>query len=57
PLAQEFVVNVPKLEFSPAEILSFLLANKHSPYHAIASVALWMEKLRAERTKLTRTTS
>ncbi|PVH92388.1 putative mitochondrial chaperone bcs1 [Periconia macrospinosa] len=57
PLAQEFVAKVPKLEFSPAEILSFLLANKHSPHHAIANVAAWMEKLGEERTKLTRTTS
>jgi chaperone BCS1 len=57
PLAQEFVAKVPKLEFSPAEILSFLPANKHSPHHAIANVAVWMEKLQEERTKLTRTTS
>lgn len=56
-LGQEFVAKMPKLEFSPAEILSFLLANKHSPHHAIANVAAWMEKLREERTKLTRTTS
>lgn len=56
-LRQEFVAKVPKLEFSPAEILSFLLANKHSPHHAIANVAAWMEKLREERTKLTRITS
>ncbi|KAF1972043.1 putative mitochondrial chaperone bcs1 [Bimuria novae-zelandiae CBS 107.79] len=55
PLAQEFVAKVLKLEFSPAEILSFLLANKHSPHHAIANVAVWMEKLQGERTKLTRT--
>ncbi|PVH91525.1 putative mitochondrial chaperone bcs1 [Periconia macrospinosa] len=57
PLAQEFVAKVPRLEFSPAEILSFLLENKHSPHHAIANVAVWMEKLQGERTKLTRTTS
>jgi chaperone BCS1 len=56
-LGQEFVARVPKLEFSPAEILSFLLANKHSPHHAIADVAAWMEKLKEERTKLTRITS
>jgi chaperone BCS1 len=56
-LGQEFVAKVPKLEFSPAEILSFLLANKHSPHHAIASVVAWMDKLREERTKLTRITS
>ncbi|KAF2786732.1 mitochondrial chaperone BCS1 [Melanomma pulvis-pyrius CBS 109.77] len=56
-LGQEFVAKVPKLEFSLAEILSFLLANKHSPDHATANVAAWMEKLREERTTLTRTTS
>ena len=56
-LGQEFVAKVPKIEFSPAEILSFLLANKHSPHHAIANVVAWMEKLREERTILTRTTS
>ncbi|KAL5396372.1 hypothetical protein PMIN03_012966 [Paraphaeosphaeria minitans] len=56
-LAQEFVAKVPKLEFSPAEVLSFLLVNKHSPHHAIANVAAWMEKLQEEKTKLTRTTS
>jgi chaperone BCS1 len=56
-LAREFAAKVPKLEFSPAEVLSFLLANKHSPHHAIANVAAWMEKLQEERTKLTRTTS
>lgn len=56
-LGQEFVAKVPKLKFSPAEILSFLLANKHSPHHAIANVAAWMEKLKEERTKLTKITS
>ncbi|KAF2874457.1 P-loop containing nucleoside triphosphate hydrolase protein [Massariosphaeria phaeospora] len=56
-LAQEFVAKVPKLEFSPAKVLSFLLANKHSPRHGIANVAAWMEKLQEERTKLTRITS
>ncbi|KAF2788651.1 mitochondrial chaperone bcs1 [Melanomma pulvis-pyrius CBS 109.77] len=35
-LAQEFVVKVPKLEFSPAEIMSLLIANKQRPRHAIA---------------------
>ncbi|KAF2005431.1 P-loop containing nucleoside triphosphate hydrolase protein [Amniculicola lignicola CBS 123094] len=56
-LGQDFVAKVPKLEFSLAEILSFLLANKQSPRYAIANVVAWMEKLREERTNLTRTTS
>ncbi|KAF1950656.1 hypothetical protein CC80DRAFT_426524, partial [Byssothecium circinans] len=56
-LGQEFMAKVPKLEFSLAKILSFLLVNKHSPYHAITNVAAWIEKLKEERTKLTRITS
>lgn len=56
-LGQEFVAKVPTLEFSPAEILSFSLANKHSPHHAIANVAARMEKLKEERTRLTRISS
>ncbi|KAF2177369.1 putative mitochondrial chaperone bcs1 [Zopfia rhizophila CBS 207.26] len=56
-LAQEFVAKVPKLEFSPAEIMSLLLANKQSPRHAIASVDTWMERIREERRKFTRTNS
>lgn len=30
-LAREFVAKIPKLEFSPAEIMSLSLANKQSP--------------------------
>jgi chaperone BCS1 len=56
-LAQEFVAKIPKLEFSPAEIISLLLANKQSPRHAIASVDTWMERIRDERRKFSRTNS
>ncbi|KAF2194997.1 putative mitochondrial chaperone bcs1 [Zopfia rhizophila CBS 207.26] len=56
-LAQEFVTKVPKLEFSPAEVMSLLLANKQSPRHAIVSVDTWIERIREERKKLTRTNS
>jgi hypothetical protein len=37
-LAKEFVVKVPELKFSPAEILSFLLEYKKSPEEAIGNV-------------------
>ncbi|KAH8708411.1 P-loop containing nucleoside triphosphate hydrolase protein [Phaeosphaeriaceae sp. PMI808] len=50
-LVQEFMAKVPKLEFSPAEIMSLLLANKQSPRHAIASVDTWVERIRKERNK------
>ncbi|KAF2184558.1 hypothetical protein K469DRAFT_579354, partial [Zopfia rhizophila CBS 207.26] len=56
-LAQEFAAKVPKLEFSPAEIMSLLLANKQSPRHAIASVDTWIERSREERKKFARTGS
>ncbi|KAJ5011816.1 putative mitochondrial chaperone BCS1-B [Colletotrichum sp. SAR 10_99] len=35
-LAAQFVAVVPELEFSPADILSFLLANRDSPSSALA---------------------
>ncbi|KAF2259157.1 putative mitochondrial chaperone bcs1 [Lojkania enalia] len=47
--AEEFVAKIPKREFSPAEIMSLLLAYKRSPCQAIASVDAWMEKIREER--------
>jgi hypothetical protein len=45
-LAGEFAAKVPKLEFSPAEIMSILLANKESPRQAIDNVDAWVEKAR-----------
>lgn len=56
-LEQEFIAKVLKLEFSLAKILSFLLVNKYSLHYAIANVVAWIEKLKEERTKLTRITS
>lgn len=56
-LAQEFVARVPKLKFSPAEIMSLLLANKRSPRRAIACVDTWVEKIGEERKKIARTNS
>lgn len=56
-LAQEFMAKVPKLDFSPAEILSHLLANKRSPSNAVASVETWIETTREEREKIDRASS
>jgi chaperone BCS1 len=53
-LTQEFVAKIPKLVFSPAEIMSLLLANKQSPRHAIAGVDAWMETIKEERRKFPR---
>lgn len=53
-LAEEFAAKVPKLEFSPAEIMSLLLANKQSPQQAIDNVDAWVEKVREERKKMKR---
>ncbi|PVH91198.1 P-loop containing nucleoside triphosphate hydrolase protein [Periconia macrospinosa] len=56
-LAQEFAAKIPESEFSPAEIMSFLLANKHSPRRAVAGVGDWMERNREERKRAPRTNS
>ncbi|OJD20591.1 hypothetical protein ACJ73_08076 [Blastomyces percursus] len=49
PLAHEFAGKVPELEFSPAEILSFLIENRRSPKQAVDNVAAWMADMRNER--------
>lgn len=56
-LVRDLVTKVPELEFSPAELMSLLLANKRSPHQAIASVDGWMKKAREERKKTGRTKS
>jgi len=56
-LAQEFAAKIPESEFSPAEIMSFLLANKHSPVRAVAGVGDWMERNREEGKRALRTNS
>lgn len=56
-LAKELAAKIPEFEFSPAEIMSFLLANKHLPRRAVVDVDAWMEKSREERKKLSRTNS
>lgn len=42
-LAEKFAAEVPQLEFSPAEILSFLLGYRQSPEEAIANVSKLIE--------------
>lgn len=50
-LAMEFAAKMPELEFSPAEILSFLVVNKQSPSIVVDNVVQWMTKIREERKK------
>jgi chaperone BCS1 len=50
-LAEEFAARVPELEFSPAEIVSFLLEYRQSPGEAIDNVEAWTTKIREERKK------
>ncbi|KAK0370663.1 mitochondrial chaperone BCS1 [Colletotrichum limetticola] len=48
-LAIQFAGMIPELEFSPADILSFLLANRDSPSGVLAEVEGWMSRTRGER--------
>jgi chaperone BCS1 len=48
-LAREFTAKVPKLEFSPAEILSFLLEHKQSAGEAIDNVDVWITRMMEDR--------
>jgi chaperone BCS1 len=48
-LAEAFAAKVPELEFSPAEISSFLLDHRQSPEEAIDNVEAWMARIREER--------
>ncbi|PQK15641.1 hypothetical protein BB8028_0005g11530 [Beauveria bassiana] len=43
-LAGIFADRVPEAKFSPAEVLSFLIAHKRSPEEAVDKVASWAEK-------------
>ncbi|KAK1711277.1 uncharacterized protein BDZ83DRAFT_590856, partial [Colletotrichum acutatum] len=45
-LAVEFAAAIPELELSPADILSFLLANRGSPSSALADAAGLVSKTR-----------
>ena len=48
-LAKEFAAQLPKEEFSPAEIFSLLLEYKHSATKALQSSQEWVVKMRKER--------
>ncbi|KAK1973320.1 LOW QUALITY PROTEIN: mitochondrial chaperone bcs1 [Colletotrichum cereale] len=48
-LADQFAALMPELEFSPADIFSFLLANRDSPSGALAEVEGWVSQERALR--------
>ncbi|KAM0268546.1 hypothetical protein ACHAQH_009950 [Verticillium albo-atrum] len=49
-LAEQFAAEVPELEFSPADILSFLLEHRESPSDAVAHVGSWVSSSRASTT-------
>ena len=51
-LEKEFTCKVPKLEFSPADILSFLLENKQSPEQVVDNVGVWVMKMREGKKKV-----
>ena len=48
-MAAVFARNVPEEEFSPAEILSFLLEHRESPSEAVKNVQDWVYRATEER--------
>jgi chaperone BCS1 len=50
-LAEELAARVSELEFSLAEILSFLLEYRQSPGEAIDNVEAWTTRIKGERKK------
>jgi chaperone BCS1 len=56
-LAADFADKVPQLEFSPAEILSFLLENRQSPGMAVENVQQWTIRMREVKKKVKRADS
>ncbi|KAK2005930.1 mitochondrial chaperone bcs1 [Colletotrichum eremochloae] len=48
-LADQFAAQVPEMEFSPADIFSFLLANRDSPSGALTEVKAWVSRTRKDR--------
>lgn len=55
--AGEFAREIPEGEFSPAEIQSFLVEHRGSARVAVEKVQEWMERTRAERSKMARADS
>ncbi|EJP61099.1 mitochondrial chaperone BCS1 [Beauveria bassiana ARSEF 2860] len=43
-LAVKFADRVPEMKYSPAKIISFLIAHRHSPRDAVENVISWVEK-------------
>ena len=56
-LAVKFADRVPEMKYSPAKILSFLIAHKHSPQDAVENVISWMNKGGEDLVPLRRQTS
>ncbi len=52
-LARDFADKMPKQEFSPAEIMSLLVENRHSPCEAMENMQPWITRTREERAKRT----
>ncbi|KAL2258047.1 hypothetical protein VTK26DRAFT_8793 [Humicola hyalothermophila] len=55
--ARDFAKKVPEREFSPAEIQSYLVEHRGSARMAVEKVQEWMNRTRAERSKMARTDS
>ncbi|KAJ5998010.1 hypothetical protein N7522_009670 [Penicillium canescens] len=53
-LANDFASKVPDEVFSPAEVLSFLLEQKNSPFDAVAGVETWVAKANEAASQLKR---
>jgi mitochondrial chaperone BCS1 len=51
-LAYQFATKIPELEFSPAEVMSFLAGNFLSPEQALCEAEKWMATVRYERGKM-----
>src|SRR5438046_10007997 len=56
-LTIDFADKVPQLEFSLAEIISFLLENRQSPGMAVENVQQWTTRIREEKKKVKRADS
>ncbi|KAJ5449509.1 uncharacterized protein N7458_005958 [Penicillium daleae] len=53
-LAVDFASKVPDQVFSPAEVLSFLMEQKNSPFGAVAGVETWAVKAKEAASQLKR---
>jgi chaperone BCS1 len=53
----EFARKIPEWEFSPAEIQSFLVEHRGSARVAVEKVQEWIDRTRAERSKMARADS